>query len=77
MVTLATRPNLSKMRLKDLAESVGVSPAYLSQIRRGVRPMSAKIKQKLSELASDDLRWWATLDSNQRPQSYQDCALTN
>ena len=21
--------------------------------------------------------WWAILDSNQRPQSYQDCALTN
>ena len=22
-------------------------------------------------------RWWAILDSNQGPQSYQDCALTN
>ena len=22
-------------------------------------------------------RWWAILDSNQRPQSYQDCALTS
>jgi len=21
--------------------------------------------------------WWANLDSNQGPQSYQDCALTN
>ena len=21
--------------------------------------------------------WWASLDSNQGPQSYQDCALTN
>jgi hypothetical protein len=21
--------------------------------------------------------WWAILDSNQRPQSYQDCALTS
>ena len=22
-------------------------------------------------------RWWAILGSNQRPQSYQDCALTS
>ncbi len=24
-----------------------------------------------------DVGWWAILDSNQRPQSYQDCALTS
>jgi hypothetical protein len=27
--------------------------------------------------SGEEVRWWATLDSNQRPQSYQDCALTN
>ena len=25
----------------------------------------------------ENLLWWANLDSNQGPQSYQDCALTN
>ena len=37
-------------KLKDIARTVGVSPAYLSQIRHGVRPASEEIKQKLSNL---------------------------
>ena len=38
-------------------------------------------KAALSQLSYGPLRpapeWWAILDSNQRPQSYQDCALTS
>jgi transcriptional regulator with XRE-family HTH domain len=68
-------PSAGGMRLKDIAQRLGVSSAYLSQVRHGVRPLSDEIKQKLSN--EDDIKWWAILDSNQRPQSYQDCALTN
>ena len=38
------------MKLKEIARQVGVSPAYLSQVRHGVRPPSEEIKQKLSNL---------------------------
>ena len=38
-------------------------------------------KAALSQLSYGPLQpapeWWAILDSNQRPQSYQDCALTS
>ena len=38
-------------------------------------------KAALSQLSYGPLcpvpEWWAILDSNQRPQSYQDCALTS
>ena len=27
--------------------------------------------------SSYEVKWWANLDSNQGPQSYQDCALTS
>jgi hypothetical protein len=34
-------------------------------------------KAALSQLSyGPDWTWWGILDSNQRPQSYQDCALT-
>ena len=31
----------------------------------------------LSQLSYGPKIWWAILDSNQGPQSYQDCALTS
>jgi transcriptional regulator with XRE-family HTH domain len=49
-------PTTAGLSLKEIAHRVGVSPAYLLQVRHGVRPVSAKIKQELSKLAPEDLR---------------------
>ena len=46
----------------------------------GIRtPYLLRAKQALSQVSyipSWSVRWWGILDSNQGPQSYQDCALT-
>ena len=43
------------MKLKDIAQQVGVSPAYLSQVRHGKRPMSDELRLKLSNLGIEEL----------------------
>jgi hypothetical protein len=43
------RPSADGKSQKEIARSLGISAAYLSQIRHGVRPMSVKIKQKISK----------------------------
>ena len=37
-------------------------------------PYLLRAKQALSQMSY--IPWWGILDSNQGPQSYQDCALT-
>ena len=39
-----------KLKLKDIAQRVGVSPAYLSQVRHGKCPASANFLEKLNAL---------------------------
>ena len=46
----------------------------------GVKPLvkvSTNTKLPRTGYHFENLLWWANLDSNQGPQSYQDCALTN
>ena len=46
----------------------------------GVKPLvKVSTNTKLPRIGYhfENLLWWANLDSNQGPQSYQDCALTN
>ena len=47
----------------------------------GIRTPDIRLaKAALSQLSYGPLGglgWWGILDSNQRPQSYQDCALTS
>ena len=57
--------------------------AALSQLSYG--PSRVVVKYAMAFAARQFARlvargrngWWAILDSNQRPQSYQDCALTS
>ena len=67
------------MRLKDIAQEVGVSPAYLSQVRHGKRPPSAELSLKLNELGVEKLSKikQPVGELASRQQSYQDCALTS
>ena len=49
------------MKQKQLAQELGVSPSYLSQVRHGKRPLSAELlnvanSKKLSKLLSSELR---------------------
>ena len=36
-----------------------------------------RARQTLSQLSYTPDKWWAWLDSNQRPHDYQSCALAN
>ena len=49
-----------------------LAKAALSQLSYGPTPAVAS-----AVVASGRGCWWAILDSNQGPQSYQDCALTS
>ena len=49
------------MKQRQLAEELGVSPSYLSQVRHGKRPISAEVlgvasSKKLSKLLSSEPR---------------------
>ena len=54
--------------------------AALSQLSYGpsgaFQYATAMQSRQVAQRESPKGRWWAILDSNQRPQSYQDCALT-
>ena len=50
---------------------IRLAKAALSQLSYG--PRDEPMVQRVS---GPGWVWWAILDSNQRPQSYQDCALT-
>ena len=51
--------------------------SQLSYGPSGVTRDATACRAEPSGSALEPVWWWAILDSNQRPQSYQDCALTS
>jgi hypothetical protein len=80
------------IRVLDVSASAAggrfAAPGTRSRYRGGIggaeearTPDPLLAKEVLSQLSYGPLFvrdvWWGILDSNQRPQSYQDCALTS
>jgi hypothetical protein len=63
-----------EIRTRDLRRA----KAALSQLSYGPVRVASAGPGECGERPADEPEWswWAILDSNQRPQSYQDCALT-
>ena len=60
--------------------NAGALPAELHPRKTGQRSAISRKRGKhytRPKLTTDRSSGWAFLDSNQGPQSYQDCALTN
>ncbi len=53
------------IKAKDLAEALGVSSSYLSQVENGVRPASESLLSKVAEITGDTLKNLSTADSPQ------------
>ncbi len=80
------------MSLRQIARQLGVSHTLLVLWRQGKRSLPAEVELHYYRLVTSGYNpkgagapevprkqskgWWASLDSNQGPQSYQDCALT-
>ena len=82
--SVAGEPATCAVKFGDEAETNGgaggirtpdfrLAKAALSQLSYG--PLHAASEEEAADGAQSD--WWAILDSNQGPQSYQDCALTS
>ena len=77
----ASSPESASWRSPSAKPALAVVPRELGGAEETRTPDFRLAKAALSQLSYGPLRpaavWWAILDSNQRPQSYQDCALTS
>ena len=77
------------MSLRQIARELGVSHTLLVLWRQGKRSLKPEVEAHYHRIVTSggytpqeplprgqSIQAWASLDSNQGPQSYQDCALT-